>query len=116
MLVRILFFFRPGLIKLIILIITMLLASFVTIGYEATSKVSWEENRGIPLSFLTIVGYAGPCSESLYCRDASIQTFRPLELLLDVLIWYGFSCLLFSGYKKIANHWSFGFPDKAQKR
>ncbi len=108
MLARILFFFRPGFTKLIILIIAMLLISFVSIDYEETSKVTWVESRGIPLSFLTIVGYAGPCSEFTYCRDASIQTFRTLELLLDVSVWYGVSCLLFSGYKKIAHHRSSG--------
>jgi hypothetical protein len=117
MFAKTLFFLRPKFIKLVILIIITLLASIAVTEYKETSKVTWEESRGVPWSFLTVIGYHGPCYQLEYCRKVHIQTLRPLELLVDILVWYIVSCILFSVYKRIAQHWSCRFLDnKVQKQ
>ena len=96
-----LFFLRPNLVKLIVMMIAMLLTLLVITERDATSKVTWNEHRGAPLPFLTLAKYEGPCPPLGFCTEVHIQTLHPFELLLDALGWYIVSCLLFSGYARI---------------
>ena len=75
---------RPNLIKLIILTVIMALTLLVVSNYKATSKVTWEESRGIPLPFVTLNKYQGPCSSFNICRETNLQTIHFLNGLIDI--------------------------------
>jgi hypothetical protein len=94
-------FLRPNAIKLVILMTAMSLTLLVVTEREATSKVTWDENRGAPLPFLTITKYRGPCPPLNFCTKVYVQTLHPSKILLDILGWYVISCTLFLGYKRI---------------
>ena len=98
MFMKIWFFLRPNLVKLIILMIVILSSLSVVTEREATSKVTWSEKRGVPWPFLTLTEYQGPCPPVNFCTKVYIQTFHPFELLLDILGWYVISCILFFLY------------------
>lgn len=87
-------FLRPSILKVILLAVMLVIASYVVTKHEATSKVSWQENRGIPLSFLIISGYTGPCSPRYACQELKVQKFQMITLLLDIISWYIISCLV----------------------
>jgi hypothetical protein len=94
-------FLRPNLAKLVVMVIAILLTLLVVTRLETTSKVTWNEHRGAPLPFLTLVKYQGPCPPLNFCEEVYIQAFHPIELLLDILGWYAVACLLFFGYRKL---------------
>src|SRR5262245_61078465 len=96
-------FLRPNLSKAALLIISMLISSIVTTGAEATSKVTWQANRGFPLPFLTLFEYVqvGRCPQNTICIASNIQNFYPLALMLDILGWYLLSCAITSVYGAI---------------
>jgi hypothetical protein len=98
-------FLRPNLLKLLFLTILLAVTCFVPIGHKATSKISWQENRGIPLAIVTLSGYEGPCSNSNLCREVSIQNIWPIAFILDIFVWYMVTCLVFHfiGVKKALN-------------
>lgn len=107
MFMKIWFFLCPNLVKLIILTIIISLTLLVVTEREATSKVTWSESRGVPLPFLTLVEYRGPCLPLNFCTKISVQNIFPLELLLNLLGWYIISCILFLAYEKIFKYFSF---------
>ena len=88
------FFFRPTFTKIVLLMILVGVTSFIVTGRKATSKVSWQEKRGVPLAFMTIVVYKGPCPQNNTCQEANLQTFNTFALLLDIFSWYVISCLM----------------------
>jgi hypothetical protein len=90
-------FLRPNLIRLLITLALVILMMLVVVDYHWTSKVSWEENRGIPLSVLTLNGYYGPCPPLGACKECSIESFRPLALLFDSIISYAVGCMIMAG-------------------
>jgi hypothetical protein len=103
-------FLRPNLPKILLLAILLAVTCFVSTGYKATSKVSWQENRGIPLAIVTLAGYEGPGSNSNLCREVRIQNIWPIAFILDIFVWYMVSCLVFLIYigvkikhQKVAN-------------
>jgi hypothetical protein len=106
MLKKIWLFLCPSLVKLAILLIAITLSLFVVVEREATSKVTWSEKRGIPLPFLAITQYQGPCPPLDFCSEVDVQTLYPAQMLLDVLWWYIASCALFLGYKKVSRRQS----------
>jgi hypothetical protein len=88
-------FLRPNFIKLAMLVLVMSMTMLVITDQQATSKVTWNQERGLPLPFLTLGKYQGPCPPSDACTRVFIQRLHPLELLLDFLGWYVVSCVLF---------------------
>ena len=90
-------FFRPDFIKTILLLLLMTMATLAVTDRKATSKVSWQENRGAPYSFVTVSGYEGPCSENAFCRDVNIASFNLWALIVDIAGWYLVSCAIILG-------------------
>jgi hypothetical protein len=99
---RIWFFLRPTVAKLVILAIIMLVTLLGAIQSEATSKVTWNESHGAPLPFLTLIRYQGPCPPLDFCTNVSIQSIDPIAMLFDGLCWYFVACVLAWGYTRIA--------------
>lgn len=67
---KLLNFLRPNFIKLLVLFILILNSMLVPVHREATSKVSWDQIRGIPYPFLVLTEYRGPCSpENTFCVE-----------------------------------------------
>jgi hypothetical protein len=92
-------FLQPSIIKLLLTMLLLALALFAVLDIQAASKVYREENRGIPLSFVTISIYEGPCRESDFCRDVDIQNINLYALIGDVAVWYLVSCITVSVFR-----------------
>jgi hypothetical protein len=94
-------FLRPNIVRIVLLAFLAISTSLIIVGYEATSKVSWQGNRGMPFHFVTISGYNGPCPGNDLCRDADIQSFNPWALIIDVAIWYLVACTMVLVYEAV---------------
>jgi hypothetical protein len=97
-------FLRPNFLKLAILILALSLTLLIVTEREATSKVSWQEKRGAPLSFLTLVEYRGPCPPSSFCAKVRIRDLHFSALLIDILGWYIISCAVFLVFRRVFRH------------
>jgi hypothetical protein len=88
-------FVRPSLFKFASMAILLALSLLVVTQYAATSKVTWEETRGVPLEFITLARYRGPCGpEGAFCHRYDVLALHPFPLALDVLSLYLVSCLV----------------------
>jgi hypothetical protein len=86
---------RPDLAKLSVLVILASLSLLVVAGREATSKVTWRENRGAPLAFVTLTRYRGPCGpEFKVCEKLHVEAWHPLPFLMNSLVLYLISCVI----------------------
>jgi hypothetical protein len=83
----------------------MVASTMIIIDHNATSKVSWQEERGIPFRFVNISGYEGPCSEKDFCREVKIQDFYLWALIFDIVGWYLVSCTISLAYHSIKKKW-----------
>lgn len=99
-------FLRLNAVKMVLQVILLILASLVTSGYEATSKVSWQENRGIPFPFVTISYYSGPCLYQIYCQQAKIIYLSMCAIIGNVIVWYFVSCVIVLGYDVLKKYLS----------
>lgn len=94
---KVLLFLRPSLFKVVIWAVAIFLTLLVVVEREATSKVSWDQTRGIPFPFLLLTEYRGPCPPlNDFCVRFNLQTIYPFGSLLDILIWYFVACALVS--------------------
>ena len=98
-------FLRPNLARIILLVLLVVMTSLIAVDYQATSKVSWHEKRGVPLAFVAISVYKGPCDEGGLCREADIEKISLNALIVDVVVWYLASCVVVSGLS-IIQTWS----------
>jgi len=96
-------FLRPNRAKIVFLLIMAMIATIVITSHDATSKVSWLENRGIPFSFVSISGYEGPCLQNSPCRIIRIESFNPIAFLFDISFLYVISSLMYSVYEMLKN-------------
>ena len=87
----------PNLTKILLLIFLVSITSLVGREYQKTSKLSRQENRGIPLSFVTISVYEGPCQENDYCKEINVKSVYPHALIINIIICYIVSCLTVFG-------------------
>ena len=86
---------RPNLLQLGIWAVLLALLLSVATQRVATTKVTWEETRGIPLAFVTFWEYRGPCGpEEGFCRRSGIEALHLFPLALDILILYLISCIV----------------------
>ncbi len=94
---------RPNLLQLAIWVILLALLLSVATQRIATSKVTWEETRGIPLAFATFGEYRGPCGpEGDFCVKFGVQSLYPFPLALDILILYLTSCIVSFALHRVA--------------
>lgn len=94
MLKKVMRFFTPTPMKLLILLMLVLLILFIKTDFRATSKVTWSANRGIPFSFLSTTSYKGPCLPEPYCERVCIEAIHPIPLLADLMFWYVIACAI----------------------
>jgi hypothetical protein len=82
-----------------------MIAFTVTTGDGATSKVTWQLDRGFPFPFITIVETVPMerCSINTICIETNIQQFYLYALLVDMLVWYLLSCVIVYGYEVLQN-------------
>jgi hypothetical protein len=94
-------FLQPSRLKAASFVISILLASTVTTGFEATSKVTWHANRGIPVPFIILFENVPfeRCPINTICVATNIQQFYLYALLFDMLVWYLLSCAIVFGYE-----------------
>ena len=93
---------KPNWFKVVSTIILFALSLFVITGAMATSKVSWYENRGIPLTCLR-VAKMWPCGPGPDLDEICIylEAVYPFALLVDILSFYLVSCAVGSVLGKI---------------
>jgi len=97
MFAKTLYFLRPNFQKVVVLVIFILMTTSIIVYREPTSKVSWDQLRGIPFPFLALTEYRGPCPPTnAFCVKFFFQEVRLVELLQNILIWYLVSCFLVS--------------------
>jgi hypothetical protein len=96
---------QPSRLKTVFFVIFTLLASTVTTGFEATSKVTWHVNRGIPFPFIILYENVPMerCLINTICVETNIQHFYLYALLFDVLVWYLLSCAIVFGHEVLQN-------------
>jgi hypothetical protein len=85
--------YSPTLLKVAMLIILIVFSVIARVEYEATSKISWEESRGLPFTFLTSTEIRGLCKTGIIfweCR--SFYSLSPMAFIIDVLIVYLVVC------------------------
>ena len=71
----------------------MVLLLLIPLKREAASKVVWFESRGIPLPFLALSVYRGPCwPERDFCTRLGLESLDLLPLFADLLFIYLLSC------------------------
>ena len=97
MFAKTLIFLRPNFPKVVVLVIFILMTTAIIVYREPTSKVSWDQLRGVPFPFLAITEYRGPCPPTnTFCVKYFLQEVRLIDFLQNILIWYLVSCLLVS--------------------
>jgi len=90
-------FFRPNKLILTLFILIGLLSSIKPYGIEATTKITWDEYRGTPYTFIKLERCYGPCYPDRIGLNYSIEDFDFRILLLDTLIWYLIACFIAYG-------------------
>jgi hypothetical protein len=109
-------FLQPSFAKVVLLIIFVVISSLAIVRHEATSKVSWQEDRGLPYVFITIEGYEGPCLPKPFCQEINVRNFRLFGFLVDSGVWYLVSCGINWGYRKAYKlHKKMGIVQKPRK-
>ncbi len=77
--------FRPSLYQLIILLVLVSLSTVLPNNERATSKISWEVNRGLPFTVVTIEECRGPCKPIGFIYPGTIRSFSLSGLLMNIL-------------------------------
>ena len=102
MLMKTLYFLRPSFSKILVLVILISMTILVIVHSEATSKVSWDQMRGIPFPFLMLTEYRGSCLPSnAFCVKVYFERIFPIELIKNILVWYVVSCVLILIYETV---------------
>ena len=87
-------FFYPSLKKILILLVLITVATLVKTHVDATSKVSWNVERGIPFTYLDTTLYKGPCPTKPYCETETIEALYFIPLITNIAVWYVISCIV----------------------
>jgi len=86
--------YQPTLLKVMTLILLIVLSVFAQVEYEATSKISWAESRGIPFAFLNFTEIRAVCNAGIeFWKCRSFENLNPLALIIDLLIIYSVVCV-----------------------
>jgi len=86
--------YYPTLLNMAMLIILLVLSVFALPEYRATSKISWEESRGLPFAFLTFTEIRGICDAGVaFWKCRSFENLSLRALIIDSLIVYAVICV-----------------------
>jgi len=94
---KILKFFRPNKLTLVLFILVGLLSSIKPYGFNPTTKITWDEYRGTPYTFIKLTGCNGPCYPDKIGGRYFIQDFDLRMFIMDALIWYLIACFIAFG-------------------
>jgi hypothetical protein len=94
---------QPGFVRIALFVFLVASTSLVAMRYEPTSKVSWLQEQGLPFAFLTVSGYAGPCTGNDFCRNLHVDSLDLGILILDAAVWYLVSCAVTWAYAAARN-------------
>ena len=76
------------------LIVLIALSVLALSEYQATTKITWEESRGIPLAFLTVTETRGPClAGAAFWKCRFVEDFHPLQLIANAMVIYYAVCV-----------------------
>lgn len=78
--------FHLSLLKFVIIVLLISLSTYLPNQQTATTKITWEVNRGIPFTVLTLDECRGPCTPSVFSYSGVIKSFFVLGLLLNILV------------------------------
>jgi hypothetical protein len=93
--VRVWSFVRPNLLKVVSLAVLLMPSLLVVVQREATSLVTWEQRRGMPLAFVTLDEFRGPCAPSgEFCHRLTIRSLDLFSMVFDVLMLYLIACVV----------------------
>lgn len=93
--------FHPTFPNLAILFVLIALSTLSLSRYTATSMITWEKSRGVPLAFLTVIETRGPCLANVFfwmCRY--VENIDYIPLIVNLLSMYCAICLSGQGLKK----------------
>lgn len=94
---------HPSFAKLVTLIILIALSVFALTERTATSKLTWQENRGVPLAFLSLTEHRGPCGPDFnFCTSRHFDALYPLQLVADGLVLYYATCVFGFAIQKVS--------------
>ena len=103
MFARILRFLWPGWSKVTVTCVVLLLSLLVVTDRRAASMsgVVWEDARGAPLPFLLLTEFRGLLVGQDPINRIYIDAFLPENFILNLVVWYLASCLLYDAYRKV---------------
>ena len=103
---RLLHFLKPNFIKMLVAFVLVITTVFVLVHREATSKVSWEQLRGIPYPFLVLTEYRGPCPpDNIFCVEVYFQKVNPIKMIVNMFIWYLVSCVIIGIFERVKSQY-----------
>jgi len=89
--------FRPNKIIIILLLLFLLFSTVPPNYFSYTTKITWDEYHGKPLTILKLTGCYGPCGGGEISRRYVIQKFDTFSLLGNIFIWYLAASFLVNG-------------------
>jgi ABC-type antimicrobial peptide transport system permease subunit len=93
---------RPNIVKIVITITGVLLSLFIVTNRIAISKVTWDEKRGVPIPFLYLTEYRGPCTyDNKFCSYYIYNSIQPLGIIINIIAIYIISCLVAAIIRRI---------------
>jgi hypothetical protein len=80
--------------KSTVLIVLIALSILALSEYRATTMITWEESRGVPLAFLTVTETRGPClAGAAFWKCRFVENFHLLQLIANTMIIYYAVCV-----------------------
>jgi hypothetical protein len=105
--------FRPSLPKLVLLAVLIALSILALSDYRYTTKVTVEEKRGAPLSFLTVGELRVFClTDIIFWKCRHVEELQSLPLLANIGIFYYSICLIVHIWQVLTSSANIRPPDR----
>lgn len=87
-------FLYPSSYKIICSIILLVISSLFITQRIATSKISWQLERGFPFTTIISTRSEGPCQSTANCETESINEIKIFSFAANLIFWYTATCLI----------------------
>jgi hypothetical protein len=105
--------FRPSLPKLVLLATLIALSILALSDYRYTTKVTVEEKRGAPVSFLTVGELRVFClTDIVFWKCRHVEELQSLPLLANTGIFYYSICLIIHGWQMLTSSANIKLPGR----
>jgi hypothetical protein len=84
---------KPTIVSVSMTVILFSLSLFIFVSSVPTSKVTWDQYHGAPLSVVQTNRYSGPCLNETPCARLTLGEINPFALFIDLAFWYLVSSL-----------------------